>query len=1101
MDRCLNCQYYDRHGASGGGGKSTHAGQCRRNAPMLSPISPKNYMIEGVWPTVRDEDWCGEFKAARNAARSRRHTARDALLGAIGTAAASQTSTLPRVGSSAGAPTSIGIARTAATTDVTLTQARVASLPAGRVPAVLFPPARRRRAPAPRHVPMHDALARALADGATVVTPNRRLARHLIDEYDRAQRAAGKRAWTSARVLPWGAWLAELEREAIAAGALPPLPRSPTTPPPRCGAWRSTRTRTRDLDARSLGASATLAWDLVHAYGAGRRELARLGGGDDEPAALRALGTVATSARSRDLDATDAAGAAERIVQAAHRRCPRWRGRRVALVGFRRARRRRAARRRGASRRRHDRRRGRRARRRARRRRVRSHSRRRRRARGRARVGADASRSAIPARASASSFPTSRRGSRGSAARSARASRRARRRHARRRPGTSRSVAPLADVPLVAAALGMLALAWSSLPVGRAAALLRSRYLPDDAGDGRFARARLERAWLERGVRSVRRRRCGRARSSAPATRSPRVSPRLRDRRTRRARRDAPRVGRCVARRAAHARVAGAHARARTSTRPPRASTSSSPQFATIDAIAEGSRGARVSGARSGALARAVGRRDAVPARVAAGADPDRRPDRVDRPAVRRAVDRGHERRRAGRAPARPHPLLPIRWQRERGVPRSDAARRARVGARGYVAVVARGAGRRREPCARRRAARRDRLGAVRRAVDAAIAVPASARARRRSTHAPPLEPWPTRARRRSPRASSLRATAGTIEAQSACPFQALAAHAGAPSPGPTLAIGLTPASAARWCTRRSTTFCARGARQRRAGRAGRRSGGDWRAHARARGRRRSRGCDPSAGSAFPTRCAMARRSRSRGRSSMGARRRGGAAAVRRASTPRRRSTLALGRARARRCASIASTRSRTVAWRSSTTRPARRRRSRAGPRDVREATQLALYALRVARARIPTRRCCAPSIGAGAARRMRGRSARSPTTALRFDRRKRERASACSTTGRRSRRRATRRSSLSRDAFVRGEAAVAPRDRAVCRTCRAPVAVPDRRRGCDDDEAEEASMSGPRRTTRRSREDDEARASDGARRRRARSSCRRPRARARPSS
>jgi hypothetical protein len=35
----------------------------------------------------------------------------DALLGAIGTAAASQTSTLPRVGSSAGAPTSIGIAR------------------------------------------------------------------------------------------------------------------------------------------------------------------------------------------------------------------------------------------------------------------------------------------------------------------------------------------------------------------------------------------------------------------------------------------------------------------------------------------------------------------------------------------------------------------------------------------------------------------------------------------------------------------------------------------------------------------------------------------------------------------------------------------------------------------------------------------------------------------------------------------------------------------------------------------------------------------------------------------------------------------------------
>jgi hypothetical protein len=70
---------------------------------------------------------------------------------------------------------------------------------------------------------MHDALARALAAGATVVTPNRRLARHLIDEYDRDQRAAGKAAWPSARALPWPAWLAELEGEAMAAGASPPL--------------------------------------------------------------------------------------------------------------------------------------------------------------------------------------------------------------------------------------------------------------------------------------------------------------------------------------------------------------------------------------------------------------------------------------------------------------------------------------------------------------------------------------------------------------------------------------------------------------------------------------------------------------------------------------------------------------------------------------------------------------------------------------------------------------------------------------------------------------------------------------------------------------
>jgi hypothetical protein len=28
----------------------------------LSPINAKAYMIEGVWPHVRDDDWCGEWK-------------------------------------------------------------------------------------------------------------------------------------------------------------------------------------------------------------------------------------------------------------------------------------------------------------------------------------------------------------------------------------------------------------------------------------------------------------------------------------------------------------------------------------------------------------------------------------------------------------------------------------------------------------------------------------------------------------------------------------------------------------------------------------------------------------------------------------------------------------------------------------------------------------------------------------------------------------------------------------------------------------------------------------------------------------------------------
>lgn len=29
---------------------------------MLMPKANSGYVIEGVWPTVRDDDWCGEWK-------------------------------------------------------------------------------------------------------------------------------------------------------------------------------------------------------------------------------------------------------------------------------------------------------------------------------------------------------------------------------------------------------------------------------------------------------------------------------------------------------------------------------------------------------------------------------------------------------------------------------------------------------------------------------------------------------------------------------------------------------------------------------------------------------------------------------------------------------------------------------------------------------------------------------------------------------------------------------------------------------------------------------------------------------------------------------
>jgi hypothetical protein len=61
-ERCRTCQYFDRNASMTKETKSTTWGQCRRMAPMLSPQNTKPHMIEGVWPHVRDDDWCGEYK-------------------------------------------------------------------------------------------------------------------------------------------------------------------------------------------------------------------------------------------------------------------------------------------------------------------------------------------------------------------------------------------------------------------------------------------------------------------------------------------------------------------------------------------------------------------------------------------------------------------------------------------------------------------------------------------------------------------------------------------------------------------------------------------------------------------------------------------------------------------------------------------------------------------------------------------------------------------------------------------------------------------------------------------------------------------------------
>jgi len=62
---------------------------------------------------------------------------------------------------------------------------------------------------------MSGAIHRAIAAGATIVTPNRRLAQALKREFDAAQQSAGSTVWASADVLPWSAWLERTFAEVV----------------------------------------------------------------------------------------------------------------------------------------------------------------------------------------------------------------------------------------------------------------------------------------------------------------------------------------------------------------------------------------------------------------------------------------------------------------------------------------------------------------------------------------------------------------------------------------------------------------------------------------------------------------------------------------------------------------------------------------------------------------------------------------------------------------------------------------------------------------------------------------------------------------------
>ena len=128
------------------------------------------------------------------------------------------------------------------------------------------------------------ALDAALATGVTIVTPNNRLARTLVARYDAAMAHAGRATWAAARALPWQSWLDTLWLDALAAHALAD-PRPVVAAPAAAFLWdRIVERDTVLLDPRGAAVRAGDAWRMFHAWRAPQESLdawARSGITDD----------------------------------------------------------------------------------------------------------------------------------------------------------------------------------------------------------------------------------------------------------------------------------------------------------------------------------------------------------------------------------------------------------------------------------------------------------------------------------------------------------------------------------------------------------------------------------------------------------------------------------------------------------------------------------------------------------------------------------------------------------------------------------------------------------------------------------------------------
>jgi probable DNA repair protein len=175
-----------------------------------------------------------------------------------------------------------------------------------------------------------EPLKSALAEGALVVTPNRRLARALVALHDDAERAAGRAAWPTVRALPWEAWLVALWQDALAAGVAGDARLRSRLQ--SAHAWQRIVAPRALLDAQGAAELAAEAWTLAHAWGSGGSSWRAFAGGDDDPGTFAQWADVYAAQLGR-AGAIDPAQLPDRLARCApHVRA--WKDARVVLAGF-----------------------------------------------------------------------------------------------------------------------------------------------------------------------------------------------------------------------------------------------------------------------------------------------------------------------------------------------------------------------------------------------------------------------------------------------------------------------------------------------------------------------------------------------------------------------------------------------------------------------------------------------------------------------------------------------------------------------------------------------------------------------------------------------